>query len=160
VLGGVLALVTASACDVDDLRPPADQESVPAQPTGSPAPDSDGALVTTLAAAIADVFVEVGQTRRRIPSLASTLGHLRQMHRAHLGVLGPPERTRTATRVPSSGRQALGLLRRSEERLQRDLASGAIAAQSGALARLLASMSAAVAQHVAALPTEVDGPPS
>jgi len=49
---------------------------------------------------------------------------------------------------------ALALVRRREQRHQRLLVDGAVQAQSGRLARLLASMSAAVAQQLAVLPSE------
>jgi hypothetical protein len=73
------------------------------------------------------------------------------MHRAHRGVLEPPEDR--SIPVPDAGdtpAEGLERVRTAEQALQRSLASAAVEAQSGALARLLASMSASVSQHLAA----------
>jgi hypothetical protein len=66
------------------------------------------------------------------------------MHTAHLDALeaAPP--------VPGTAAPLPQLLR-SERQLQRFLVDAAMAAESGGLARLLASMSAAVSQHLVVL---------
>jgi hypothetical protein len=155
-LGGVLGGVTLAACDVDDLRPPEDEATPVPSPTPgaseTPEPDADTVLVERLVAEIldADTAVDVAREFRR---LREPLKGLRAMHRAHLGVLVPTDTTtRTATSVPADAVAALAQVRRAEQRLQRILATGAVEAQSGALARLLASMSASVAQHLYVLP--------
>ncbi len=90
--------------------------------------------------------------RRRHRSLRRPLGGLARVHDAHLEVLGSSERSgRRAPRTSNAG-EALAVLRSRELRLQRSLADRSVAAQSGRLARLLASMSAAVAQQLAVLP--------
>jgi hypothetical protein len=50
---------------------------------------------------------------------------------------------------------SLRLVRQSERRLHVTLVDAAGRAESGALARLLASMSASVTQHLSVLPSEV-----
>jgi hypothetical protein len=155
VLGGVLGVVATTACDVDDLRPPEDGPTPSPPPSASSAPDSDAALVTSVAVAILSANDLVGVVRRRHPALEASAGSFARMHRRHLGVLQPTGdlKTRTATRVPSSAAVALKELRGAELGLRRQLARASVQADSGALARLLASMSAAVSQHLAVLPT-------
>ncbi len=57
-----------------------------------------------------------------------------------------------STRPSSTGPTGLPQVRRAESTLQRHLTDAAVAAESGALAGLLASMAAAIAQHLAVLP--------
>ena len=104
-------------------------------------------MATEIGRALAVVSVA-----RRFPRLERTAAQLARTHRAHLRVLGAEAEESTAVAEPASASAALTQVRAEEERLQRRLASAAIEVQSGALARLLASMSAAGAQHVAALP--------
>jgi hypothetical protein len=147
--------VAASACDVDDLRPPEDRTPAPSGPSGSPAPGSDEELVERVASEIAATLGLVVVTRRQLPQLGQTTRSLARMHRTHLGVLDVEPPTETATSSPSAGEAALRQLRAAEQRLQQSLARASVAAGSGALARLLASMSAAVAQQLALLPTDL-----
>ena len=150
-----------SACSVDDLRPPEDdpEPSSPA-PSETSAQDADGQLVE---AAVAEMLqaLTVLTSARRFRSLRDSLGGLARMHRAHLAVLSPGvdagTPVRSSVRVPTSPKDALRQVRATEEGLQRRLATSAVEARSGSLARLLASMSAAVAQHVASLPTNAGG---
>jgi hypothetical protein len=102
----------------------------------SPAPvsadDPDGSLVDEVVARI----TATAALAARVPDLVA-------MHTAHLDALeaAPP--------VP--GTAPLPQLRRSEQQLQRFLVDASTSAESGGLARLLASMSAAVSQHLVAL---------
>ena len=74
------------------------------------------------------------------------------MHRAHLEVLEPSDERSVPPPAPAaSPADAIARLRTVEATLQQTLATGAVDAQSGALARLLASMSASVSQHLVAL---------
>jgi hypothetical protein len=67
------------------------------------------------------------------------------LHRTHIEALdGDP-----ATPPPAA--TTISALRRTERRLQTQLVDASLAAESGGLARLLASMSAAVSQHLVAL---------
>ena len=76
---------------------------------------------------------------------------LEDLHVAHRAVL-TEDPVSPATRPAPSGSVAKveRLVRRREGSAQRQLADWSIAAESGALARLLASMSAAIAQQLAA----------
>ena len=110
-------------------------------------------LAEDAAHAIAAAAVAVSAVRRDFPRLRPRLQPLARMHRAHLEVLEPSdEPQRPARRRPRRARaDAIARLRTVEATLQQTLATGAVEAQSGALARLLASMSASVSQHLVAL---------
>lgn len=71
-------------------------------------------------------------------------GRLAALHAAHLGVLQEATGS-TSTPSPPGNRLTPARLRRRELRAQRELARLAQAAESGALARLFASMSAGIA---------------
>lgn len=157
-LGGALGLALVTACDVDDLRPPEDETTPVPSPTPgateTPEPDADTALAEGAAADIASALVMVDGVRRAFPRLRGRLEPLARMHRAHLAVLDSSGDTSIAT--PDLGgtpAEALERVSSAERALQQTLASAAVEAQSGALARLLASMSASVSQHLAVLPT-------
>ena len=146
-LGGVLAAATVLAgCDLDPRDPGSSPES-------SPDPDDpDAGLVDDVAADILATRRLVESLWRRPGSLRRPLGELVRVHDAHLAALESSRRPgRTAPRSGSEA-DALSLVRARELRLQRLLADHAVAARSGRLARLLASMSAAIAQQLAALP--------
>lgn len=154
LLAGAVGLAALSACDVDDLRPPEDQETPSAGGTpsssASAATDPDTVLVDRVVTAIIGASVTIDGARR-LPRLRTVLGPLDRAHAAHLAALdGELE----GTPSPPAGSYAVALrrVRASEQALQRELAAAALEARSGALARLLASMSASVSQHLAVLP--------
>ena len=163
VLGAVLGVLTLAACDVDDLRPPEDDEtaSTGASPSTeeSAAPSPDSTLVNQVATGIIGAAVTV-EAARLLPRLRKSLGRLEQTHLAHLDALGA-ELEGPRPQRPESYAAALADVRRSEQDLQRALVAASVTAESGALARLLASMSASVAQHLAVLPAgeQTDGGP-
>lgn len=169
VLGGALGLLVVTACDVDDLRPPEDEaaptptpSSGPSSTSGAAEPDADTRLAEDAAYEIAVALALVDSVRRSFPRLRVQVQPLARMHRTHLTVLEPPaERSIPAPAAAATRAEALQRVRTAEEALQRTLTAAAVAAQSGALARLLASVSASVAQHtVAHVPSPaVDGGP-
>lgn len=118
-------LVAVGGCDDDGGEAPA------ARPTASPDPDTElvDHVVTRLA-------------RAERLARAAGLGGLAALHRAHLEALDGTPSTRPHPKV------AADVVRRQERQLQSDLVAAAMAAESGALARLLASMSAAVSQRL------------
>ncbi len=156
-LAGALAGVAVLAgCDLGDPGPddPASAPTPSADPTDPD--DPDAALVDDVVDDIVATQLLVESLRRRHDSLRRPLGELAQVHDAHLAVLGSSERSgNRPPRARNSG-EALTLLLARELRHQRLLANHAVAAQSGRLARLLASMSAAIAQQQVAL-TELEG---
>lgn len=146
-LGGVLAAVTVLAgCDLD----PRDPDSSPEPSADSD--DPDAGLVEEVAVDIVATRRLVESLQRRHGSLRRPLGELVRVHDAHLAALGSSRRSGRAAPRSGSEADALSLVRARELRLQRLLADHAVAARSGRLARLLASMSAAIAQQLAVLP--------
>ncbi len=106
-------------------------ESPAVRPTASP--DLDTELVD-------HVVTRVARAERL--ARAAGLGSLAALHRAHLEALDGTPSYRPHPKV------AADVVRRQERQLQSDLVAAAMAAESGALARLLASMSAAVSQRL------------
>ena len=150
LLAGLAGAAVLAACDVDELRPPEDEEAPAPEQTTDGALDPDVALVE-------DVVAQVTRTWAAVVSagLGARLARLQRMHEAHLEVLGATPVKQTAPPSGPEPKRYQRVLGR-EQRLQSDLATAAVEARSGALARLLASMSAAVAQHLAVLPRSWD----
>jgi hypothetical protein len=154
-LGGALAsLAVVSACDVTQ---PTDHSGAASGPrSGTPAPtpteDPDAALVDRVLVELGEVSALVAAATRFAPLRASmrTLGELHAAHRDALD--GGPVTGRSPAAFAGAA-EALRRVRAREQQTQRRLAGWAVAAESGALARLLASMSAGVAQQLAVLPT-------
>jgi hypothetical protein len=133
VAGGLLA-----ACDAT---------SSPSGPAGSgpatsAAEDPDAGLVDEAAAGTRQALALLVALPHRD---REAVGGLRELHRAHLGALDAPARP-----AGHPARPTLAEVRRAESALQRRLAHLAARAESGPLARLLASMSAGIAAHLAA----------
>ena len=154
VLAGAVGLAALTACDVDDLRPPEDEaEPTPsASPSPTTEPDQDVQLAAWAGFQIGATLAIVDEVRRTWPRLRGRLQPLAQMHRTHGEVL-PAEDDAVfppALLIGTPG-EALASVREAERALQGRLVAAAKSAQSGALARLLASVSASVSQHMAAL---------
>lgn len=145
VVAGLAGLATA--CTPDRESDPGTTPSASVSPV-----DADQELVTETAVLLATAQVFVEALGRDVPSLKNDLRPLRRLHAAHLEILGGFDDS-IPSPPPSSGRpaDALAELLRSEQSLQRRLARAAVEAESGSLAKLLASMAAAVAQHLAVL---------
>lgn len=121
--------------------------------------DADEALVATVVRDLRATRDLADRTMRRHIGLSPVMTPLVTMHDAHLGVLDATAAPAgSAPGVAGRSGPALARVRRAEVRLQQQLAGHAATATSGALARALASMSAAVAQHVAVLPQPSAGP--
>lgn len=152
----LVGLVAVAGCDLDDLDPTS--ESAPGSGGSAPPQDADSDLLEDVTTTTDAVLMLVAALRRRHPALAGTLRPLGEMHVAHRTALGGPERSAShppmTTRGPAA---ALALVRDRELRFQRQLADWSVAARSGPLARLLAAMSAAVAQQLAVLPRTPGG---
>ena len=154
-LGSALAApLVLAACDNDP--PVRDRGSSPA----TPPPPEDSALVAAVVAALVRAQAVLGAATAAVPSLGPRLEPLSTAHAAHLEVLAGavPEAdlpTPAAVSVPARILPALSAVRRSEQRLLREVREGCLASASGDLARVLASVAASTAQHSAALSTEV-----
>ena len=112
------------------------------------ADDPDQGVVDEAVLLSATALASVRAAARRHPSLAGRVQPLAALHRAHLAVL--PEPTTPAVPVEPGGRPAatLALVTELERDTWRRLTDLAVAAESGALARLLASMSAGIVAHL------------
>jgi len=138
---GLAGLLTVAACDSD-----AGRAAPAADPTTGPPEDADADLVAAVLVRIGEALAVVRTARGATASLGRELLPLIDLHQAHLGALdAEPDR---------ASRDGTGDLRsvlRAETALQRDLVEAAVRAESGTLAKLFASMSAAVAQQLAVL---------
>jgi hypothetical protein len=142
-LGGALAGLAAIA-GCDDNPGPAPTPGT--TPTASG--DGDVALVADLVERMAETTGLVALARRTHRDLRPPLRPLAEMHAAHREALDPD----AADAAIATGPAGLRQVRRAESTLQRHLTDAAVRAESGALAGLLASMAAAIAQHLAVLP--------
>lgn len=151
------------------------RKSAVAAPT--PDTDPDVALAATVLADEQAMLDRIAATVARHPGLAGRLAAARAAHQAHVDLLTkavpkearvspsaspsqdaapsvspsvPPSPT-AAPAVPARPPRALAVLADQEDRLSLVGRRSAFAAQSGAFARVLASMSASAAQHAVAL---------
>lgn len=131
--------------------------------------DADEALLGVVRRQVAARGTLAEQTATQHVGLATALAPVIAMHQAHAKALGTnpsasgspspnPSSSGTATdstplAVPPEANAALAQVRAQEAALQTELADGAEQAASGPLARTLASMAAAVAMHLATLPS-------
>jgi hypothetical protein len=164
VLLGTVALGTA-ACTPYSLGE--DQRRAGRTPTPSPEPeprtDPDVALAATVLAAEQDLLDRVERTLAAHPRLRRLLGPTRDGHAAHVDLLaeaapkspapsaspsGSAEPLEgSAAHVPRDAGRAVRALARAEDELGAANRTGAFSAESGAFARVLASMAAAAAQQ-------------
>ena len=154
LLGGALAGVAlaATGCDaVDGLLDRDDDPRVSGAVTPTaPAVDADSDLVTEVVTAVAAVAALATATGTTHPGLAATTARLEALHAAHLAELGGTDPAPAPT-VAGTRPAALTALEQAETRLQDRLVQAAGEARSGALAQVLASMAAGVAQQRVAL---------
>ena len=131
--GPLVGLVAVAGCDDGGDGSPA------ASRTATQPPEPDVELVD-------GVLEELGGALR--VAAAAEMADLVALHRAHIEALDgtPPTPLTPSTRSPRRPADA-ATVRRRERLLHAHLVEAAVAAESGALARLLASMSAAVAQR-------------
>jgi len=144
-----------------------DQRLAPA-PTRQAGTDPDVTLAARVLADERAMLDRVRATRARHPSLTGTLAVAEAAHAAHVRLLAravpdkptpapapTPTPTATTTRashpVPDRPAPALGALARAEGRLSLAGRRSSFTAESGAFARVLASMAAAAAQQAATL---------
>jgi len=146
VVGAALAgLAAVSGCDAgrgnDD-----DGSGV------STATDPDTALVDRVTAEVTALAGLVASAAVTYPRLAPTVRPFRELHAAHLEVLGAERSGGRAGHQSFDGAAAaLREIRLREQRSQQRLVAASLAARSGDLARVLACMSAGTAQQLALL---------
>lgn len=147
-VGSALAApLVVAACDID---PPARDDTSPA----SPPPPEDAELVDAVVAEL--VRAEGVLTGAAASGLTARLDPLVAAHAAHrellAGAVADAELPGASpARVPDAPDRALAAVRRSEQRLLRQLREACVGAASGDLARVLASVAASTAQHSATL---------
>jgi len=153
MLGGVVVAVTVAGCDLDaspgeqsGTRSPGSDRRDP-QPT--PAEDPDAQLVRRVVDDLTAALALVGGVGRARRPLAAEVAPWRRLHAAHLEALDAADRTRPL-RARGPATVLRNRVRREETALRRRLAAASVEAESGPLAALLATMSAAVAQQLAA----------
>lgn len=154
VLGVLTAGVTTAGCELEPAR-----ESSPSLSRRSSAPqtDPDAALVDSVVEDVATVLALVAAASRAHRPLRTALLPWRRLHTAHLSALEASPTRRGDEAVRGDESTLLARVRRDEAALERRLAAAAASARSGALASLLATMSAAVAQQLAAGPPRSAG---
>lgn len=170
-LGGALAAVgvgvgALAGCDLDpDSSGPERAAQPTTEPSAYPDADPDSGLVDTVLAEIRDLTGLVSSVGAAHPGLRGAMTGLRDLHLAHREALAD-ELGDEQTDEPAGGgqldprtgpKEALALVRGRERRTQSRLADWSVAAESGALARLLACMSAGVAQQLVVLPAPPGG---
>lgn len=150
ITGTLAASGVLTGCRLDppaaDPAPGADEE---------PEPDADVLLVGSVLDSLDGTAALVAAVLTRHPGLSPDLQPLLDVHAAHRAVLDEAAEVEQDTAdVPTvPGRPALALdrVRRAENRLSTTLRAATGTAQSGDLARALASMSASVTQHLVVL---------
>lgn len=151
--GALAASGLVAGCSLD---PPSADQGPGAPP--EPEPDADVLLVAAAITALDSTAATVSATAQRHPRLATGLRPLADVHATHRAVLDAAAEVEpeAAGTPPVPGRQAVAIdrVRRAETRLAGTLRESASAAQSGDLARALASMAASLTQHLAVLDTE------
>ncbi|MBC2933407.1 hypothetical protein [Nocardioides sp. zg-1228] len=159
-VGAALAApLVLAACDIDPPR--RDAGSVDAdQP-----PPEDSELVAGVVAALVRARSVLEAATLAVPGLTPLLAPVATAHTAQLDVLAtavadtdvpasdPPV-------LPAAPRRALTAVRRSEQRLLREVRRACLVAASGDLARVLASVAASTAQHSAVLADATTSPAS
>jgi hypothetical protein len=152
VVAGATGLVglVMGGCTVNN--PASGKKTPKAEPQLAP----DVAVATSALAEIRAVRTAVGSTMSRFPASRARLGLLEKMHQAHEESLvdAVPDRARTTATpalyaVPRERETALRQLAKREQRLHDTLDGLALRAQSGDVARLLASMGAGIHQQLA-----------
>lgn len=139
---GLAGLLALAGCDGDSVSSGPGQEQTTAPPV-----DADADLVEHVLQLITQTATVVAEGQRQDRGLRRDLRPLAELHGAHSRALGGD-----ATGISARRRgRTLAQVRAAEARLQRQLTDAAVRAESGALAKLLASMAAAVAQHLAVL---------
>lgn len=116
--------------------------SSPTDPATPASADQDVVLAAQISGAVAHALVlavAVGRAHRPLRPWARDLA---AVHRAHAAVLPDPDVAPGAVAVPPTVRAARTALEAAEEHLRGELVGAAMAARSGPLARVLASMNA------------------
>lgn len=151
-LGGAFAgLLAVGGCELDPRT-----DDAPENPTDGQDDPPDTVLVDDVLLELDALVTLLVTARREHPELREPLRPLLALHREHAAALGGRD-PRLSVRARRTARGTpdvvLGQISERERRAQRRLVDAAMAARSGAVAQLFASMSAAVAQQLVRLPS-------
>lgn len=138
------AFLAVSACGTGDSSA-RDVEGAFDSPTAA-AVDADSELVEVVGSQLTTALNLAAATASSFPRLRPLARRLSVLHRAHLRELGQPDDAEDGG-VRGTAETAQARLLRAEEKLQQELVSAALDAESGALAQVFAAMAAAVAQE-------------
>lgn len=146
------APLVLAACDIDPPRGDGDS-SVATAP-----PPADSELVAGIVSELVRARSVLEAATLAVPALGPLLAPVEAAHTEHLEVLAEavPDADLPAQAPPTITPQqvrALTAVRRSEQRLLREVRQGCLSSASGDLARVLASIAASTAQHGAVLTT-------
>lgn len=152
VASATLALAGCGREDADGRAAPTDARGAGTE-SDTDSVEPDVRLLDELLAdvdATAALVASLVQREQRLAGRLAPLTELHRTHRAALAEAAPDERPDQADgeRLPRGRAAALDAVRLREVALQTRLAEGAVAAESGTFARMLASMSAAVGQQL------------
>ncbi len=140
-----VAVLGLAGCTGDDSQPRSGDASSSVAATETASPDPDRVALDRAVTITTTLLAELSNA-------PDPGGQLAALHTAHLTALdraAGPSAAATPSPLPPAGRITRQRLRRLEGAAQRELAHLAQEAASGALARLLASMSAGIAAHLA-----------
>lgn len=155
VLGAASLPLLAAACEAEPGAAPASPSSATTPSTMTPTvpADPDEQLVTEVRTAVAAAELLALKTGRAHRPLRGPAHRLRALHRAHQEVFADlaPVPAPTPPQVPADTPRARARLVETEQDLAELLAGSALAADSGPLARVLASMAAGVDQALRGL---------
>lgn len=149
--GGVVGVLGLTGCEASRRRH--DAGSGLSGGSAATGRGTDVGIVDRVTSDLSEVLGLVTAAGTEFGSLERRLRPFRELHRAHLAALSDTGGSSPSPSRPSLPRSPAAALRAVEERervTRSRLADAAVAAESGALARLLASMSAGVAQQLAA----------
>lgn len=150
-LGLVLGSLPVTGCDAIAPDPPSGRGPSDAGATATADVDApDQELVTQVRADLVAASTLLASSLRVRPALEAELGPFLTLHDRHLRALEGERIDGSSQPVRGDAATVRAAARDREARLQTDLESAALAARSGPLAALLASMAAAVAQQLAA----------
>ena len=161
-IGAAVVALAATGCDLDPRStPPSTDPSDDPSTSGTAKPgNDDSALVSAVRDGLGALLALVARTQAAHAALGPPARPLVTLHSTHLtlldGELPVTDLTESAPRPKARSRAASAALRSRERRLQSRLVDWSVDADSGALARLLASMAAAVAQQLAVWPASVE----
>ena len=159
----VTGLTTTAVLAVTGCSPDGDLPDLPGLDDEQLDPDPDLVLVRRVSRDEQGVLDLVSATRKTHRELRATLAGTAAGHRAHLELVrvadGEPPRPRRTPKVAEQPGRALEDVVRAERMLAGRHARSALEADSGRLARAIASMSAAAAQQGSVLGTSAGEEP-